>query len=143
MKRASTMLVLATVAMSSIAIADEAKMKCDMCGMHVDTGHRVHYKLEVEGKKTLHTGSLTCAQKAWAQNKDSKIKFLGQDFVTGKWSDADGGHYLLGSSLKVGTGMDKGGAVIFFADHAMANKARLANGGKVMSLQDALRAVSK
>lgn len=123
-----------------VAMADAPN--CSVCSMKVDDAHNVHFRYRIEGKADVHLGSLSCAQKYWSQHKEQKMSFEAKDFVTGKYVDAKRGFFLVGSKLRVGTGMDKGGA-IFFADRAMADRARKANGGKVVKLAAALESVRR
>ena len=143
MIRSAILIAMMLVTFAAVALADGAKVKCAVCNMHIDTGHRIHYKLDVKGQGEIHVGSLSCAKSVWAKHKDAKIAFYGQDFVTGDWVDASKGHFLIESSLKIGTGMDTGGAAVLFADPTMAAKGKSANGGRVVALQVALQAVAR
>ncbi|MEQ9497549.1 MAG: hypothetical protein RIT81_11840 [Deltaproteobacteria bacterium] len=116
--------------------------KCDVCSMKIDDAHHVHFKFVRTDGSEAHLGSLTCSEKFWATHKDENLSFLASDFVSGEFSAADKGYFLVGSKLSVGTGMDRVGA-IFFADRAMAEKARRANGGKVVALTEALSAIKR
>ncbi len=136
--------LLVPVALLAIApVVASAKLKqCNICTITIDDAHNVHFKYvhEKDGR-VVHVGSLTCAKKHWKANKSENMDFAAKDFVTGKFHDAAAGWFLVGSKLRVGTGMDKGGA-IFFADRAKADKALRANGGKVVKLSDALAIVA-
>ena len=137
----SSLLVLTGLA---AAFAQAQKpIQCTACRMNVDTQHRIHYRYKVDGKVAAEIGALTCAKRFWQKNKEKKLTFLAQDFVTGDWLDANQGLFLVHSKLQVGTGMDKGGAAIFFRDREMAEKARKANGGQIVGLERALSEVAQ
>lgn len=122
---------------SAVALAGDTPA-CAVCKMKVDAKHNVQFRYALESGKTVSIGSLTCAKSYWSSHKAEKLGFEATDFVTGAWSKADDGRFLVGSKLNVGTGMDKA-SVVFFAKAATAEKARAANGGVVVRLPDALK----
>lgn len=140
MKLYAVAVALLVLAIPLTALAEAPK--CHACSMKIDDAHNIHFKYEVEGESAVHLGSLVCAKNYWSKHKGKKLSFFAKDFVTGKFSSAEKGFFLVGSRLKVGTGMDKGGA-IFFKDRAMAEKAKKVNGGRIVPLADALTAVQR
>lgn len=122
--------------LSGAAFAADAP-KCEVCNMTVDAKHNVQYRYVLESGKKVPIGSLTCAKSYWSEHKDEKLVFEATDFVSGKWAKADDGHFLVGSKLNVGTGMDKA-SVAFFADAAKAKEAKSVNGGMIVKLPKAL-----
>lgn len=123
---------------SAAALADGAAPSCAVCNMKVDAKHHVQYRYVLESGEKASIGSLSCAKSYWSDHKDVKMTFEATDFMSGEWKKADDGHFLVGSKLKVGNGMDKT-SVLFFADAAQATKAKAANGGIIVELPDALK----
>lgn len=133
-----TLLTLGLVfALGSAASAAEA-LTCEVCNMKVDAKRNVQFRYVLESGKKVLIGSLTCAKSYWSEHKEAKLVFEATDFVSGEWSKADDGHFLVGSKLKFGTGMDRA-SVLFFADRKMAEKAKAANGGKIMKMHEAVK----
>ncbi len=124
---------------TSVALADIPK--CHVCKMKIDHEHRYHFRYKVDGA-AVEICSLTCAHQHWAKNKNRKMKFLAMDFVTGEFSEASRGHFLVNSTLKVGNGMDKSSAV-YFVDKTQAEQARRANGGQLVKLEAAVKACAR
>ncbi len=110
---------------------------CGPCGMKIDVKNRVHFQYTLSDGKVVEIGSLTCAKNYWAEHKAEKLAFTATDFVSGKMIPADKALFLVGSKLKIGTGMDKV-SVVAFADRKMADKAKAANGGQIVGLNEAL-----
>lgn len=141
MKRLRTLLgVFALTLLPLVALAD-ATQKCDVCSMTIDDAHNVHFRYLAKRGET-HLGSLTCSKKHWEAHKAEEMTFEAKDFVTGRFTDAKKGVFLVGSKLKVGTGMDKT-SVVFFSDEKQAQKAKEANGGRLVDLMGALDAAAR
>lgn len=137
----TTMIAISLAFVASAAALGADVPTCAVCNMKVDAKHNVQYRYVLESGKKIPIGSLSCAKSYWGEHKDDKLVFEATDFVTGKWKKADDGHFLVGSKLKVGNGMDKV-AVLFFADADLAKKAKAANGGMIVKLPDALKHAS-
>lgn len=142
MKTRTSWLGALLIVLTSAAVAHADPQKCEVCSMKIDDAHNIHYRYVHEKQKVTHVGSVRCATKYWSAHKDQKMTFEAKDFVSGKFEKADSGVFLLGSALKVGTGMDRPNAV-FFAKKEAAERAKKANGGEIVSLDEAVRTVSQ
>lgn len=140
MKLTTIFTLALTLGLATAAIAADAPT-CQVCNMKVDAKHNLQFRYVLASGKHVAIGSMTCAESYWRDHKADKLVFEVTDFASGKWTKADDGHFLVGSKLKLGTGMDKT-TVVFFADRGMADKARAANGGKVVRLAEALKVAS-
>jgi len=137
MNRSTLIATLFATMLGALSPAWAGEPTCGPCGMKIDVKNRVHFRYTLTDGKAVELGSLTCAKNYWSEHKTEKLIFTAVDFVTGKMIPADTAHYLVGSNLKVGTGMDKG-SVVVFGDRKMADKAKAANGGRVVGLNEAL-----
>lgn len=86
--------------------------------------------------------SLSCAKKLAATHKGKAQILRVIDYSTGKWIEAAKARFLIGSKLKVGTGMDKK-SVAAFASPEAAEKARAEHGGDLSDLAGAMAAAAR
>lgn len=142
MQRHAVIATLCAVFLGGLSSAWAGDLTCGPCGMKIDVKNRVHFRYTLKDGTAVEIGSLTCAKEYWSQHKEQKLVFTAVDFITGKMMPADTAHYLVGSTLMVGTGMDNV-SVIAFADLKMANKAKAVNGGQVLGLNNALKRAAR